>query len=597
MTGAIRILQVGDTADAEALRDADDRFEVVTATGKEATLSHLSTGAVDGIVSAYELSDGDGIALLETVRTDHPALPFVLVPEAGSEGLASRAIAAGVTEYVPAADGPRAVAERVIAAVDRYREHRARDAVRTDTQRERDRFWAIFETIPYPVAHVRLRDGENVVEHVNPAFETVFGYDAEALHGRSLNDTIVPDELLPEARQIDASVREGVTEQVVERKTPDGRREFLFRARQLVSGDDGQREALGVYVDVTERQGRERELSAIQDRMEFALATTNSVIFEVNVDSAVERRHGPFERLFGVPDDLVRTSQAFYERAVHPDDRARVESRQTAVIEGGIDAIEIEFRTHPDAGAPRWIRSRMARVDVEDSEDAERVIGLATDISGLKERERELKRQNERLEAFASVVSHDLRNPLNVAQGRLEMAREDCESEHHQRVADALDRSQALIDDLLTLAREGQRVSELAPVSLADAVSRCTRTVETGGATLVTETDATIEADLGQLQQVLENLIRNAIDHGGDAVTITVGDLEDGFYVEDDGPGVPEDRREDVFEAGFSTSTEGTGFGLAIVREIVEDHGWEIAVSESQSGGARFEITGVEIDS
>lgn len=77
-------------------------------------------------------------------------------------------------------------------------------------------------------------------------------------------------------------------------------------------------------------------------------------------------------------------------------------------------------------------------------------------------------------------------------------------------------------------------------------------------------------------------------------VTVTIGDLDRGFYVEDDGPGIPEEERDAVFKAGYSTNEAGTGFGLNIVKQVVQSHGWEIIVTESLDGGARFEITGVD---
>jgi len=97
------------------------------------------------------------------------------------------------------------------------------------------------------------------------------------------------------------------------------------------------------------------------------------------------------------------------------------------------------------------------------------------------------------------------------------------------------------------------------------------------------------------MQQLLENLLRNAVEHGGDTVTITVGGLNDGFYFEDDGPGIPENERNNVFETGYSTAKGGTGFGLSIVKQIATAHGWEICVTEGSEGGARFEIRGVGI--
>ncbi|MDB2260084.1 PAS domain S-box protein [Halorubrum ezzemoulense] len=212
----------------------------------------------------------------------------------------------------------------------------------------------------------------------------------------------------------------------------------------------------------------------------------------------------------------------------------------------------------------------------------------------LADRTAELERQNDRLEEFAGVVSHDLRNPLEVARGRTELAREECDSEHLAAVERAHDRMTALIDDLLTLAREGDPVTDAEPVDIARVVGACWRTVDTSDATLRTEVEGTVVADEGRLKQLLENLIRNAIEHGGEDLTVTVGSLPDGFYVADDGPGIDPDLRGTVFDAGYSTSQSGTGFGLRIVEQVADAHGWSVRAVESEAGGARFEITGVE---
>ncbi len=217
------------------------------------------------------------------------------------------------------------------------------------------------------------------------------------------------------------------------------------------------------------------------------------------------------------------------------------------------------------------------------------------------DRERELRRQrdalerqNERLEEFASVVSHDLRNPLQVADLRLELAREECDSDHLGDVSDALDRSQALVEDLLTLAREGDPVGESEPVDLCDVAEICWHTTATPDATLRTETDRTVLADRSRLQQLFENLYRNAVEHGGSDVTVTVGATEAGFYVEDDGPGISAGERESVFEGGYSTSDDGTGYGLRIVEQVATAHGWDVRVTDGTEGGARFVVSGVD---
>ena len=208
--------------------------------------------------------------------------------------------------------------------------------------------------------------------------------------------------------------------------------------------------------------------------------------------------------------------------------------------------------------------------------------------------EERLRRQNDRLDRFASVVSHDLRNPLQVAEGRLELAAEACDTEHHEAIADALDRMDALIEDVLALARKGDGIDELEDVDLGSLTESSWESVDTEAATLLTETARAIRADRSRLRQLLESLLGNAIEHDGEDVTVTVGTLEEGFHVTDDGVGIPADERERIFDSGHSSSDGGSGFGLAIVREIVSAHGWEIRVTESDSGGTRFEITGVE---
>ena len=222
------------------------------------------------------------------------------------------------------------------------------------------------------------------------------------------------------------------------------------------------------------------------------------------------------------------------------------------------------------------------------------------------EYEQELERQIDRLEEFTGIVSHDLRNPLNVAQGRTDLARDDCDSEHLATVDTALDRMEAIIEDSLTLARQGQTVDTKEPIEIGTLLERCWEVVETNTSELRIVDEFTVHGDPNRLAQVFENLFRNAIEHSTAPVTIRVGlqavmytstradtDGTFTFYVEDDGPGIPEERRESVFEPGETTRTDGTGFGLAIVRRIAEAHGWTVRLKESVDGGVRFEFENV----
>jgi len=234
-----------------------------------------------------------------------------------------------------------------------------------------------------------------------------------------------------------------------------------------------------------------------------------------------------------------------------------------------------------------------------------------------------LRRQNERLEELSRLLTHDIRNPLNVAKGNVEVL--DGEYDHHclDDVRRAVERIDHLVDDVLTLLSEDRSVNERERVVLGRLVERCWQTVDTGTATLEVECDATLQADPSRLRHVFENLFRNAVEHGAtssrpriddcvgraargepaspesgrdhaESLTVRVGMTDDAIYVEDDGAGIPPEERSRVFESGYTTARDGTGFGLSIVRDMVEAHGWTVTVTDGQNGGARFEITGDE---
>jgi len=223
------------------------------------------------------------------------------------------------------------------------------------------------------------------------------------------------------------------------------------------------------------------------------------------------------------------------------------------------------------------------------------------DITDRKQRERQLEEQNDRLEEFADVVSHDLRNPLSTAEGWVAAITDALDGEEPdvetarmglEHIATSHDRMDELIEMLLTMARQGQTVADPEPVSIEDCATDAWATAETGELELAVAGDRTVAADPARLRQAFENLFRNANDHG-EASMVTVTTTPDGFAVEDDGTGIDSDDYEALFEFGYSTDEDGTGIGLAVVKRIIEAHGWRIAVDERDDGGTCFEITGV----
>lgn len=239
----------------------------------------------------------------------------------------------------------------------------------------------------------------------------------------------------------------------------------------------------------------------------------------------------------------------------------------------------------------RHVRVQMSPLREHD----DRLVGrtyIVVDLTEQREREEELRRRNEQLDRFAGVVSHDLRNPLEVADGGLRLARETGADEHFERATRAHERMDRLIEDILVLARQDEASLDVEQVTLSDAAGEAWEYVQTGDGTLTVRDDVTLRADADRLGQLLENCFRNAIEHGGDSVSVTVGSLPEsaGFYVADDGPGFGDVDTETLFEAGYTTNSGGTGFGLSIVEEIATVHGWSVTATESESGGACIEV-------
>ena len=327
--------------------------------------------------------------------------------------------------------------------------------------------------------------------------------------------------------------------------------------------------------------------------------------------------------------DVEALPRTRWLEVVAPEDRDRVQE----ALDG--DMVDVTYRLTID-GEPTWVHERGSYTDDGD------VVGYLFPAGDRVEHRQRLEKQRERLEEFASVVSHDLRNPLSVAVGNIELAKEfegEEADERLDRAHDALDWMDELISDLLALAREGRSVEETSTVDLRSVVDQAWRTVgsETDAALVIDEPLPYVTCDRSRLRQALENLFRNAIEHGtpdyhsADWVTgasdsadpqddvapgtftdtdgereatrdetsaeasvrIFVGRLPDGFYVADDGPGIDPSNRESVFDPGHTTADEGTGFGLTIVERIADAHGWDVSVTEGRTGGARFEFEGV----
>jgi len=438
-------------------------------------------------------------------------------------------------------------------------------------------------------------DPDGVIEYVNQAFETQSGYSAEDAIGREASILRSGEHEEAFYEDLWETILDGETwegELVNERR--DGQRYVIEQTIAPVTDDEGTIERfVAINVDVTERKERERKreqtntvLRTIVEHLPMGVLVEDA---ERDVLMANERLTSVFDVPLSAETLIGRdcTRAAHDLKGLFADPEGFIEG-----IERRIDARELVKNETLELADGRVLERDYVPYTLPDGEAN---LWLYRDVTERTRNERRLHRQNERLEQFSNVVSHDLRNPLNVATSRLELAAEECDSVHLEHAETAVDRGLSLIADLRTLAVEENAAIETEPVGIAETIEGCWGTVPTADATLSVDTDRTIRADLSRLKQLFENLISNAVTHAGGGVTITVGSLAGGFYVEDDGPGIPEDSRETIFEPGHSTAEDGTGFGLAIVEAIADAHDWTVSLGESEAGGARFEFTGVDV--
>jgi|AntDeeMinimDraft_4_1070355.scaffolds.fasta_scaffold00132_21 PAS domain S-box-containing protein len=298
--------------------------------------------------------------------------------------------------------------------------------------------------------------------------------------------------------------------------------------------------------------------------------------------------NGGFERLTGYPADETIGRNCRFLQGEDTDPETVATLREAIEAERAVSVDLLNYRLD---GTEFW--NHLDLSPIFDDDELTHYFGFQRDVTERKRLAEALREQNERLAAFASVVSHDLRNPLAVARGHLEG---DVDEASVESALDALDRMESLIADVLALAREGDAVEDVSRVSLREVATYAWSMVETDDLDLVVpEDEPVIVADRARLVSLLENCFRNAVEHASGATTVHVTLSPDGFVVADDGPGIPESEREAVFERGYSTTDDGTGFGLAIVAAIADAHDWTASIETSADGGTAIAFENVEV--
>ncbi|UPW01997.1 PAS domain S-box protein [Halorussus gelatinilyticus] len=612
----------------------------------EAEIGSVTVGTEHDSQAGYTLLAGEPVVVEDFPNEDRFSYPDLN---------ASRGMKSGVSIIVGSPDDPWGILETHTTERRSYADYEVQfvqsiahilsTAIRRrDREQQLERYETVIETVEDGI-YIVGPDG--TFSMVNSSFAQLVGYDRADLVGTS-PARLYDGEIVEKVEELQQEIRNGErASATVEHDLYTGSggsfpAETTFTLRRTETGY----ERVGVTRDITERKRFEQTLTALHEssrellQLETADAVAKSVL-QTTTDVLGIRGAGIYlydeerekltpaavsEYVADLFDDLpafeegdeALTWRAFADgETIRFDDVANTDLtyRDDTPLRSGL------WIPLGDHGVLAVVSTEIGAFDADDRTLADLLAATTEAALDRVERERERRRhereleaQNERLDAFASMLAHELRNPLEIAQIYLDMGVEstvggDADASSFREVERALDRIEEMIETLLVVTRRGGSVETTEALNLGGVAREWWDDLAPGG-TLVVETDREIVADSSRLRQLLENLYRNAEEHAGPDATVRVGDLPDGsaseasgastdesvggFYVEDDGPGIPEDERGEVFDPGYSTSNVGIGFGLAVVEQLVEAHRWDCTITESEAGGARFEFTNVE---
>ena len=602
-------LMPSSTLSADHIRQLFDTATVLTATTVDEATDMLASQPVDCVIYEPEPGDDSGVDVVRQLRAHSPTLPLVFVAKA-DDATVEAAIDAGVTDcVVPPLDTTdrRLLANRLRNTIDATRSLQPASsrppAPATSPASEADYQSLVEDILGVSYIGTFVLDREFSVVWINDSIERYFGVERDIvgqdkrtlIEGRIKHIFEEPERF---ANQVIATYDDNTYVERFEcHVTAAGDREdrWLEHWSYPITAGPYAGGRIEHYVDITARKQRERELETERQLLDRLFETSPTGIILLNSDGEITRANSHGEVVLGLSESVL-TDRSYDDPnwEIHDDKGEPIPSEElpfATVKQTGKPVFGYEHGIRLEDGTDRWLLINAS--PLTDSEGAiNRVVCVVVDITQTRDAEAALAAHNQQLEEFASIVSHDLRNPLNVLVGSIELAEETGETVHFERALRAVSRMNQLIDDLLLLARSGREIDETQPVDVGRLARKCWQHLSVDDATLQVETTAFVEADESRLTQLFENLFRNAIEHGGPTVTITVGDCADGIFVADDGRGVPAEHREEIFEQGFSTTRGGTGLGLYIVSQIATAHGWNVGLAESASG-VRIELTGL----
>lgn len=481
------------------------------------------------------------------------------------------------------------------------------------------RFRSIFETSG---AGIVIADDQGTIRYINRAYADMLGYTADELVGRAF-DTLSPEGEVDPVVAYAEDMRSGAQKNVSLEKRYRHRSGHSVWVRLNINVADGlgmgERMFVGVAQDITERREAEIRLKESSQLLEEAQRLGQIGHWTWIPETGAIEWSSEMYRILGLDPSQPLLQMTPFREYIHPEDRDRWDQTLDRVIQGD-NSMLLEYRLIRVDGKIRHVAGR-ALVD-QSTAGQRRLLGTVQDLTERKRTEEVLQRAIDTAESanrakskFLASMSHELRTPLNAILGFAQLLSlktrgplNDDQKGYVDNIVQGGEHLLGLINDVLDLARidTGQLAVNIEPVDAVDVSDRVLKNFQQLAAARnihIAFTDGIpsrleVQADRMRLTQVLVNLTSNAIkynrEHG--AVSFSISVTEDGYGrigVSDTGRGIPDERRNEVFQSfnrlgAEASGEEGTGIGLTLSKSLVEQMNGRIGFDSRDNEGTEF---------
>ena len=555
-------------------------FTADTAESAREALEMMEPGTYDAIVSDYEMPKINGIEFLKTVRGGGSTIPFILFTGKGREEVVIEALNEGADFYLQKGGRPEAQFAEL--------SHKIRQAV--SYHQAKDLYQTVFENTG--TAMMILED-DTTISYANAEIERLTGYSKKEIEGRvKWTELLLEDDVgkmmeYHRLRRIEPDAAPKTYEIHFINKQGEIRDASLVATMM-----PGTEKSIISLIDITDRKQVEEAVQRSENLYRTLFESTSAPTLILAEDTTILWANSAVEEFSGFTKDEVQRKKTLIGFVVEEDLERMREYLQLLKSDPGTTPENYEFRFIDRAGDLHNIYLTAAIIP-----ETKLSVASMMDITDLKSAERALENTNTKLQLLSSITRHDILNQVNVLESYIlllgGLLPDDPEMQNY---FDKITEMTAGIESQITFTRDYEHLG-MDP-SRWQGVDGAVERAAAGCANL---TSVNVSIDTSgveifadpMLEKVFINICDNAVRHGGHVTEISVTCREEEgadaiITLEDDGVGIPVDRKEEIFGRGFGRNT---GYGLFLVKEVLDITGMSIRETGEEGKGARFEIT------